>query len=397
MNGFLQKIKELNKDRDAAALQIKYAAMAENAFRFFRGTCGLFYDELSGNYPFPLSPEVWTCGDLHIENFGCYKGANRLIYFDINDFDEAMLAPALWEIGRLAASVRVAATETGFSKKQATHLVNTLLHYYRNTLEKGKPILIERDAARGLIKKLVLKVAERKDNDLIKKRTAGGDGDRLLITDRLFALHKPEKKDLIDCFNQWLQDNAHKGLKAIDAGFRIAGTGSIGVKRYLLLLKFTGEGQKRWLVDAKQVMPSALSRFTNTAQPAWTYEAERVIAVQEMMQHVSPAFLSSFQYQHQWYIVKELQITTDKVSLSQAIKQPDQLEDYVASLGMLAASGQLRSSGRRNAATADTLISFATSGDWVSTIANWSISYAANIQEEYHAYKNAWQDGFFNS
>ena len=41
----------------------------------------------------PHSPVCWICGDLHIENFGSYKGDNRLVYFDLNDFDESILAP----------------------------------------------------------------------------------------------------------------------------------------------------------------------------------------------------------------------------------------------------------------------------------------------------------------
>jgi len=393
---FLQRIKEHNKYRNQEALELKYAAMAEDPFRFFRGTCPLFYEELSARYPFMASPPVWICGDLHIENFGCYKGPNRLIYFDINDFDEGVLAPALWDIIRLAASVQLAAETIGFSKEQTAHLVNTLLYYYRFTLEKGKAVLIERDAARGIIKKLVNKVAERKETDLIKKRTEEDNPDKLLITDRLFALSKPIKKDLIQGFNKWLEDNSHKGLKAIDAGFRIAGTGSIGVTRYLVLLKYTGEGQKKLLLDVKQIMPSALSGLTGAVQPLWKNEAERVMAVQEMMQHVSPAYLSVFKYQANWFVVKELQITTDKINLSQAIKQPGQLEDYLANLGILSASGHLRSSGRKGSATADDLLAFATTGNWVAEVAEWSVSYAALVQQQFDVYRNAWGKGYFN-
>jgi uncharacterized protein (DUF2252 family) len=48
--------------------------MTENAFRFFRGTCHLFYQDLAPAQPLPLSPLAWICGDLHIENFGSYRG-----------------------------------------------------------------------------------------------------------------------------------------------------------------------------------------------------------------------------------------------------------------------------------------------------------------------------------
>ena len=82
-------------------VQLKYEAMAENPFRFFRGTCHLFYEDLAAAEPLPLSPLAWICGDLHIENFGSYKGDNKLVYFDLNDFDEALLAPASYETVRI--------------------------------------------------------------------------------------------------------------------------------------------------------------------------------------------------------------------------------------------------------------------------------------------------------
>lgn len=397
INDLPQAIKNFNKDREPGALQLKYKAMAEDAFRFFRGSCGLFYETLSAQYPFPASPAVWACGDLHIENVGSYRGSNRLVYFDINDFDEALLAPALWELGRLAASVQVAAEQIGFSRKEKAHLINTLLHYYCHTLKKGKAVSIERDTARGLIKKLVTRVAERKEYDLVKKRTSNENTGRLLITERLFSLPKQEKKLLIGSFNQWLSANAHKGLEAVDAGFRIAGTGSVGVKRYLLLVKRRNNGQKEMLVDLKEAMPSALQQYITVAQPAWQQEAERIIAIQEMMQHVSPDFLSSFQYDSKWFVVKEIQPTADKVSIAQAIKQPKQFADYVASLGILAASAQLRSSGRKGAASADELEGFGAAAGWQNAVAAWTVAYAGQLKSQYAVFKKAWKSGYFNT
>jgi uncharacterized protein (DUF2252 family) len=82
--------------------------MSESAFRFFRGTCHLFYEDLGKNSSFPSSPASWITGDLHLENFGSYKGDNGLVYFDVNDFNEAILAPVTWEIARMTTSIFVA-------------------------------------------------------------------------------------------------------------------------------------------------------------------------------------------------------------------------------------------------------------------------------------------------
>ena len=395
MNNITGRIKDFNKGRDSVALQIKYKAMAENPFRFFRGTCGLFYEELSKQYPFPSSPAVWACGDLHIENFGSYKGSTRLVYFDLNDFDEALLAPALWEICRLTASVQVAADEIGFSVKEKEQLINALLYYYKHVLKKGKPVVLEREVAKGLVKRLINKVEDRKDAELLKKRTDGEDHDKLLLSAKLFPLPKPEKRALIESFNRWLKSGQHKKLKAIDAGFRIAGTGSIGVKRYILLLEHADNREKKLLVDVKQALPSAVGNYITIAQPVWSGEAARIISVQEMMQHVSPAFLSSFQYDEKWFVVKELQPTTDKVNIALAIKQPGQVEDYIANLGILTASAQLRSSGRKGSATADELHAFAEDDSWGKILKDWSVKYAEQVKREYAEYKAAYDKGFF--
>src|SRR5580658_4954862 len=97
-----ERIKKFNKGRLDEFLAMKYSMMADNSFRFFRGTCHLFYEDLAKKDQKIASPLVWACGDLHLENFGSYKGENGLAYFDINDFDEAALAPGGRDLARFA-------------------------------------------------------------------------------------------------------------------------------------------------------------------------------------------------------------------------------------------------------------------------------------------------------
>src|SRR6185503_12736779 len=96
-----ERILAFNKDRVPELLQLKYRLMAEDPFRFFRGTCHLFYEDLAGKITWKDDTKAWICGDLHLENFGSYKGDNRVVYFDVNDYDESLLAPASWEFVRL--------------------------------------------------------------------------------------------------------------------------------------------------------------------------------------------------------------------------------------------------------------------------------------------------------
>src|SRR6185437_14141187 len=90
----VSRIRRFNADREPERLALKYAAMRRDPFAFFRGTAHLFYADWPRPSPLDATPLTWACGDLHLENFGSYKGHNGLAYFDINDFDEAALAPA---------------------------------------------------------------------------------------------------------------------------------------------------------------------------------------------------------------------------------------------------------------------------------------------------------------
>ena len=51
-----KRLTEFNKGLLPEKVQLKYEAMADNAFRFFRGTCHLFYEDLAAAEPLPLSP-----------------------------------------------------------------------------------------------------------------------------------------------------------------------------------------------------------------------------------------------------------------------------------------------------------------------------------------------------
>ena len=86
----VKRLTNFNQNRDTERLALKYKAMSKDAFAFLRGSCHLFYEDWHNDSPLDATPAAWICGDLHLENFGCYKGDNRLVYFDINE--------ALWEL-----------------------------------------------------------------------------------------------------------------------------------------------------------------------------------------------------------------------------------------------------------------------------------------------------------
>src|SRR5437879_266123 len=118
MKSLEQRIKEFHRNRKEPTVKRKFKLMSDNEFTFYRATCHLFYEDLHTNPSLNHGPLVWSCGDLHLENFGSYRAFNGLTYFDINDFDEAMIAPVSWELSRFLCSIGMASTIWKYSLKE---------------------------------------------------------------------------------------------------------------------------------------------------------------------------------------------------------------------------------------------------------------------------------------
>ena len=147
------RILRYHEGRAPDLLERKYAAMAATPFAFYRGSCQLFVDAWPSRTALNDTPAIWSCGDLHFENLGCYKGDNRLAYFDLNDFDEAALLPIAWDLTRFAASVLVGAPQLRVSAGDAADLAKLYLRLVRGHAREGKGALArarngDRDGAR---------------------------------------------------------------------------------------------------------------------------------------------------------------------------------------------------------------------------------------------------------
>ena len=164
--------------------------MADNEFTFFRATCHLFYEDLAKRAPLKHSPIVWVCGDLHLENFGSYRASNGLVYFDINDFDEALLAPASWDLARFLCSIGMAANLWKYSSKEAEELMLVALKAYTRQLSEGKAYAIERETSPSLIQEFFAMAERQKEKELIKARVDQKKEKLKIINSKTFSLEK---------------------------------------------------------------------------------------------------------------------------------------------------------------------------------------------------------------
>ena len=53
MSQLSERLKAFNSTLLPEMVQLKYEAMTDNAFRYYRGTCHLFYEDLSRAKEFP--------------------------------------------------------------------------------------------------------------------------------------------------------------------------------------------------------------------------------------------------------------------------------------------------------------------------------------------------------
>jgi uncharacterized protein (DUF2252 family) len=310
MSKLYERLQQFNAPLLADMVQLKYEAMSENAFRFFRGTCHLFYEDLAADKPLPLSPLAWVCGDLHLENFGSFRGENGLVYFDLNDFDEGLLAPAAYEIVRLVTSIFIAFDTLNIDPEKALKMAQLFVRSYCVTLKNAKAISIDPRIAKGILSDFLLSASKHSEKDILKKRTISKKKKIMLSleNERHFKLDKKLKKELTAHINDWITTSSDGpyNYKVISSVFRLAGTGSIGVKRYLFLLKSTNTKNKYLLLDMKQSRPSSVQPYVHAQQLAWETEAERITAIQRRMQNVPAALLSTTVFRDEPYVIQEL-------------------------------------------------------------------------------------------
>lgn len=354
-----------NAGREPERLALKRVAMREDAFAFFRGTAHLFWQRARERGVNAAAPTAWCSGDLHLENFGAYLGDNGLAYFDINDFDEAAKAPCDWEVLRLLTSIAVAAPELGLGKQDTTAAMVEAAEAYRTALADGKARWVERNTASGAIGDLIAGLKSRTRERLLDKRTTRTKQHRALdvptakqlpITDAVRTQLKQLAASLHDLLPGVSPDSY---FTLIDGARRIAGNGSLGLARYVLLVEGEGSPNGNALLDVKAAVASSLAAQSPCVQPLWRSEADRVVVTQNRCQAIAPNLLHAVSMGGQAFVLKELQPSEDRLDLAKVAKRAGSLPEVVRTMSRIAAWAQIRSAARDGAATPDELSGFA--------------------------------------
>jgi uncharacterized protein (DUF2252 family) len=390
-----QLIQAFDRQRDPNILAKKYAKMRKDAFVFFRGTCHLFYRDFPLDSSLSTAPLTWICGDLHLENFGTYKGDDRQIYFGINDFDEGSLAPCTWDIARLLTSIFLSIDSLSFDKSIAQQLAKDFLSSYTDTLTTGKIAAISEGNTQGIVADLLRDIQRRKRTELLNDRTKLIKSNRQLKfdTEKILKVSNQRQERVTQAIYSWAKTQINPDFfEVLDVGLRLAGTGSLGLDRYLLLVVGKDSPDRNYLLDFKQQLNSSLQPYLADQQPEWINQATRVMQVQQLVQPAPPALLAAIEFNGNSYLLRELQPTQDKIELKAGKISLDQLEELIKTIAQVTALAHLHGSGKLGAATTEDLISFGQSSDWQEQILNYAINYVGQVQLDYQDFCTATQD-----
>lgn len=378
-------------------LQEKYAVMradSGNPFVFFRATCHLFYEDLPISSWFKKSPLVWISGDLHIENFGNFKADNRRVYFDVNDFDEAVLAPCSWEIARLLTSIFVASATCGIKQSVAEYLCEQFLNSYTQGLCEGKAFWMGEDTAPEAIASLLAHKTQVQRRETLEGRTVLDKEKQMrslkIDGEKAQSISKQQRQKVQDFMKDFAaQQTEPEFFKLLDVAQRIAGTGSLGIERYVLLVEGKGSPDRNYLLDLKKATPSALADYIVWEQPKWKNQADRIVSIQRRSQAIPIAFLHSVNIDEDSYILRELQSTKSPIDCLKIKKWDDNLERSTAlmqSLGKVVAWAHLRSSGHQGSATVDQLIDFGNKAKWKNEVMEYAKAYSQQVNLDWQEF-----------
>ncbi len=301
--------------RIAALLPIRYGRMLRSPFAFFRGAAAVMAADLDETADTGIA--VQACGDCHLLNFGGFATPERRVIFDINDFDETLVAPWEWDVKRLATSIVLAGRERGFGKTVCRRAAATAVRSYRRrTGELAEmPIVeawyasLELDTARSGTARLGLRDSDRRrvqeelahiEPDAHDPKLARGAHGIPCIADEPPLIHHYGRRDraarhralgaVVARYRASLADDRRALLdryRLVDFAAKVVGVGSVGTACSVALL--LGLDNEPLFLQIKQARRSVLASPERAS--AYAHQGERIVMGQRLMQAASDVFL----------------------------------------------------------------------------------------------------------
>jgi uncharacterized protein (DUF2252 family) len=226
----------------------KLKKLAASPLSFFRGSARLYFEILAEHRELRLSggPSGYVVGDMHLENVGAYSTDDGDVVFDLNDFDDAGAGPLWIDTQRLAVSVLLAGRSFQASAPQAVSLVDELLDAYDAAFagRRAPPVP-------AVVADLLKQAGRRTRTALLDRRAPRQAGRRRFVRGKRYLdLSRKERAAMPGLVGDYVRALGPRAPKhagswtLVDAAWRVAGNGSLGLRRYALVV-IDGKGTER--------------------------------------------------------------------------------------------------------------------------------------------------------
>ncbi len=312
-------------------LAIRRDKLAASPFAFLRGTAAVMAPDLA---TLPSTDyHVQLCGDAHVRNLGAYATADGATVFDINDFDETWRGPWEWDVKRLAISIVVAGREARCSDAQCSDAVREMVRTWRDTLfELGELTALEvaryhvcRFTQDGPVGRVLAKAAH------VTPHTAAAQMAQLVEGKPKFVEAPPKIRRVPEAVAQAVlaalaayretlgpaRQQVFDAYEPCDVGFRVAGTGSLGGRNYLVICLGNGP-EDPMILQVKQALPSCYASLVPRADDTAEHDGMRVAQGQHRMQTASDPFIG-------WTMIDGVPFYVRRLADHQAAIDPEDL------------------------------------------------------------------------
>jgi uncharacterized protein (DUF2252 family) len=327
-------LEQQNATREPDLVPVRHGRMMVSPFTFYRGAAKIMAADLKDTPTAGLDTQL--CGDAHLSNFGGFASPERVLLFDLNDFDETLPGPFEYDVKRLAASFTIAARNNGLTPAQARTASLASATAYREAMlrfaEMGTmEIWYARVSAQDVLDAVnaaarSLKGADKKQAKTIHK-AATKSAEKARTRDSTQALSKLAEhvdgryriisqppvivpsRDMPATYGYSVQEIEHmvhdqfrayratlrddqrhllERFEVIDMARKIVGVGSVGTRAFIVLLQGRDQ-QDPLFLQVKEATTSVLE--DHLPKSRYRQPGERVVQGQRLMQAASDIYL----------------------------------------------------------------------------------------------------------
>jgi uncharacterized protein (DUF2252 family) len=328
-------LEEQNRTREADLVPVRHGRMLVSPFTFYRGAAKIMAADLKATPRAGLVTQL--CGDAHLSNFGVFASPERVLLFDLNDFDETLPGPFEYDVKRMSASFTIAARNNGFTKAEQRDVTLASVRAYREAMAEfaqmrtmdiwyahrsEQDLMSALDSAESsekdkAEKKVAKEAAKTAREGALKARTRDSlqalsklaeyvEGNYRIVSQppiviparelgASFGMSPDEVRHVVReqfrSYRATLQDDRRHLLErfqVIDVARKVVGVGSVGTRAFIVLLQGRDQ-QDPLFLQVKEASASVLE--DHLPKSRYRQPGERVVQGQRMMQASSDIYL----------------------------------------------------------------------------------------------------------